>query len=53
MPVPEKDSAKRGEAQRHDWRLDGIELSVLIPLMLVVNIDVATITWYVVGAFLE
>jgi hypothetical protein len=42
-----------GEAQRHVWKLDGIKLGILIPLMLIANIVIATVAWYVVGAFLK
>jgi hypothetical protein len=53
MPVPEKDPARRGDGPQRNWKLDGIELSVLIPLLLAANCVIATIAWYAVGAFLK
>jgi len=54
MQVPDEKSAKRkNRVPRQEGGLGDIEITVLIPLMLVANTVVATIAWYVVGSLLR
>ena len=54
MQVPEEKSAKRSNrVPRREGGLGDIEIAVLIQLVLVANIIVATIAWYVVGSLLR